>query len=1058
MVPYSVLALPLLSALFASAEVLNGQKTCSCGFYDDKTEELFTDSIIVYFNETNSLPDDLVAETYAQKYEKDWNAVYRQGADPSNIRFNESESLQLFLQPPTDEHLVNGASLRTARRDIQHGSFRTLIKSPRRTMRGSAMSMMWKYNETEVTELSVMNSNQPADAWVGTFVNNEFTERFLGMNYTQLQNETAANRNYTTLEGGLSNGSVNPWDYTEYRIDWTKDYINFYIGGNMTRQVLHKKNKGMPSVPSALYFKHWSTGNRFSMKGPPGRESVANIKWTRMFFNSSSMTEQAREDFVARCPLTEACSMDDPELRGATNFTEIAIQKWKQKGKKSVKRMPALWVSVACLAISSFLLIHTFVKRVAPKLFRKPVTSPASTTAAPPQNASSASSAAGEKEKNPFADDAHPVQEKNPFADPVPSIGSSKSSARSSAVPSSQVHNKRDSDDDLAIEPIEPSSGTWTMGGSTPKAGVSRQTSVMFDSREPTPWNSNFNVTREELVPPMPGVDSQLTLTTPGGQAAAASTDKIAMAIVTEPAMGPAPRMHAHPPPTRDRIDHLAGLTALCSLVVTVMHFGLTYVPAIVMPGGPQHHRSEYWAQKIIAPFILNQMWLGVFFTTSTRFLTSSYLKHGSVEDIAKAAVRRTPRLMIPVASIALLEYFIIDIGGTSYLKYIPSLTWSTWPYVTRYENFGQYISEVIELVFLIPNAVPQITLHYCTGVLWTIAVQLQGSWLVLIGAIIVREIKNPAKRMAFYAFCLVSHWYAQSWGTYLWLGLLLTDLDVTYAYKEYLYKRPLAYYPVITFCWLCVGAGFAVNVVPNWADTTFNFATAEHDIHPDAATGEPLGNTLSAGYPEYFTPRLNGILFAGGMQAIVELSTVVQWFLSTPPFLALFPHVFTIYLLHGLVFWTWGSWLMVFLASRGFVYGVNVAVVGVTSYVLLFLCLPIVTPVIEALGKDVTSLVWTMAQHRSPPRRPTLFPFPKDIFTGRGVNAEAADVETGIKSAVSVTGKTETTKTTVKSVGAEDLGKGMLREQTYETHAYSTEAEQREHEKTRAVSRFSVG
>ena len=80
---------------------------------------------------------------------------------------------------------------------------------------------------------------------------------------------------------------------------------------------------------------------------------------------------------------------------------------------------------------------------------------------------------------------------------------------------------------------------------------------------------------------------------------------------------------------------------------------------------------------------------------------------------------------------------------ATKFLRYLPSLTWSTWPYVTRYENFGQYISEVLELIFLVPNAVPQITYNYCTGVLWTIAVQLQGTWLILLGVIVVREMKT---------------------------------------------------------------------------------------------------------------------------------------------------------------------------------------------------------------------------------------------------------------------------------------------------------------------------
>ncbi|KAF1836633.1 hypothetical protein BDW02DRAFT_520792 [Decorospora gaudefroyi] len=967
----------------ALAEVSSRQGNCSCGFYDSQTRELFTDSVIIYFNETTNLPSDFVAEEYVQNYGKDWNALYREGADPSNLRFNNSSSLELVVQPATDDHLVKGASLRTTRRDIQHGSFRTLIKAPDQWARGTATSMMWKYNESEITELSVMNTNSHEDPWVGTFVNNEFTARDLGMNFSQLLSQPTANRNYTTLGGGLSNGSVDPWKYTEYRIDWTADYINFYIGGNLTRQVLHQDKEGMPSVPSAFYFKHWSTGNRYSMRGPPEkRESVAEIAWIRMFFNSSSMSQRAREDFVVRCPLTEACSMDDTALRGSSPYADVATEEWVQNPPKDITRILALWVSVSCIAFSTLLLIHTLIRRLTPKInkdIRKPV---------------SVSPSVSTTDEN---------QDEDPLELIAYTLSSSdNNSVHNSANGSSPSSHKHNSVDKIAIEKLEPCPGTSTLGGSTPKDGPSRHNSVLFDSRGPTPFDSNFNTTREELYPPLPemqpvGQDSQLTLTGPR-TVINAPEDKIAMETVTESAL-PAPRMHIQPPPPRQRIDHLAGLTALCSLVVTLMHFGLTFVPAIVQPGAHAHSASEPWAQRIIGPFLLNQMWLGVFFTTSVRFLTVPYLRKGKMDDIAKAAVRRTPRLMIPVASIALLEYFFIDVGATKFLKYIPSLTWSTWPYVTRYNNFAQYLSEVLELVFLVPNAIPQITLHYCTGVLWTIAVQLQGSWLVLLGVVVVHEIKTPQKRMCYYAFCLISHWYAQSWGTYLWLGLLLTDLDVTYKWKPYLKARPLAHYATLTFFWCCVGAGFAVNVVPNWIDTDFNFSTAERGIHPDAATGEAVLNTDSAGYPAYYTPRLNGLLFAGGMQAVVELSAAVQWFLSTRPFLILFPHVFTIYLLHGLVFWTYGSWLLVFLADRGFTYGVNVAIVGVTSYALLFCSLPIVTPVIEALGKDVTALVWMTAQQKSPPRRRTLFPFPEDLFTGRRVNGTGVmeDVETGM-------------------------------------------------------------
>ncbi|KAF2015707.1 glycoside hydrolase family 16 protein [Aaosphaeria arxii CBS 175.79] len=967
-------------------EVFRGDQNCSCGFYDPDTEELFTDAIIVYFNETDRIPDDFVTEKYENTYEKDWNAIYRQGALPSNVQLNgSSKTLDLFVSPPTDEHLVNGAGLLTRRKDIQHGSFRVSMKGASRSSRGTAMSMMWQFNETEVTELSVMNMNDPMEAWVGTFVNNEFTTRDLGTNFSTALATSHASSNYSTLGTSLTNGSMDLWYFTEYRIDWTKDMINFFIQGNMSRSVERAKNRGMPSVPAPFHFKHWSTGNRFSMRGPPRKPAIAKIEWIRMFFNSSTTTTQAREDFNAQCSLVNACSMGDHTLRGSTPSSRESAERWKQEGSKSIIRKPALWISVICLCFSSFLVIHALILRAPWRRRSKP-------------DAEDKTSQSGPKPAD--------QSDSNPFEAPAYIIEARTSTSPSPTITSGSMLSGGQSQDDLAIEKVEASPEASLWGGST-HGGPSRPASTRFDSRGTTPkvlspCPSTINIAREEMPLPNRSLHRLERLSVATSKRGSERTlvpsntkepqDKVQMSTVTESAL-PAPRMKPQPLPPRQRIDYLAGLVAMCAILVTVMHFGLTFVPAIVIPGAPRHHESEYWAQRIVAPFILNQMWLGVFFTTSVRFLVSPYLKRGNLQDIAKAAVRRTPRLMIPVASIAMLEYFLVDCGATKFLRYIPSLTWSTWPYVTRYPTAGHFVSEVLELIYLVPNGVPQITFNFCTGVLWTIAVQLQGTWLILCGVIVVYEIRSPWKRMAYYAFCVLNHWYAQSWGSYLWLGLLLTDLDISFKYREYLHASPCVYYPLITLLWLCVATGFSANVIPNWID--FNFATYEHNIHPDIPSGEALWNTPNAGYPAYYKPRLNGLLFAAGMQAIVEISPSVQWVLSMRAFLVLFPHIFTIYLLHGLVFWSWGSWLMIFLADRGLSYGTNVAVVGVTSYALLFASLPLVTPVIEALGKDITSLVWMSAVEESPPRRRTLFPFPDDLLASRqGGGKGEGDVE----------------------------------------------------------------
>lgn len=119
---------------------------CSCGYYDASTKNLFTDSIIVYFNETASLNSaGFEGQTCKNPYEKGWNNQYRQGADLEHLQIlNDSlslwhfpQSLTINISTPTPDHLVMGGSIQTLRRDIHYGSFRTLLKSPRQWTGGS---------------------------------------------------------------------------------------------------------------------------------------------------------------------------------------------------------------------------------------------------------------------------------------------------------------------------------------------------------------------------------------------------------------------------------------------------------------------------------------------------------------------------------------------------------------------------------------------------------------------------------------------------------------------------------------------------------------------------------------------------------------------------------------------------------------------------------------------------------------------------------------------------------------------------------------------------------
>lgn len=61
----------------------------------------------------------------------------------------------------------------------------------------------------------------------------------------------------------------------------------------------------------------------------------------------------------------------------------------------------------------------------------------------------------------------------------------------------------------------------------------------------------------------------------------------------------------------------------------------------------------------------------------------------GNLEDIFKKEIKRVPRLFVPIVIISLLEYFFLSMGVTSSLEWLPSVTYSTWPYVVAQKNFA---------------------------------------------------------------------------------------------------------------------------------------------------------------------------------------------------------------------------------------------------------------------------------------------------------------------------------------------------------------------------------
>lgn len=686
---------------------------CHCGFFDPLTGRSYTDSLIVYFNETGELGDAFNVSSYEHPYEQGWDRYYREGALESNVYYENGSTwnispgwLNLNVSAKTSKHLVNGAEIETKRQDMLYGSFRSLMRSAAPYAGGgSALAMRLLHNDSISAELDLLSMDDSGvTAKYATTTNGQ----------TPLPENSI---NYTTLLDSDYNQS--PWDFWEYRMDWSEESIEWYAGVNKTR-TMEATNW---TLPVSVSFKHWSLGLVNWTQGPPQNDSGAAIGWMRLFFNSSVTSPESRP---LNCSAEHYCSTEDETLRLSTPYTldmerlpaDLLV---KEDKVKEVPSTAAIVLAIASVVVTSVLIIFGLSKKA---ISKKPV-------ARPPLKSHQSDVELSRMKTAGYAPRGEPGNQYRPQVDKHQSSISQKPLLRpldshaGSSVTLGAASTPFESRDRLEI-------------GNSSQEGLGRD---RFDTDNISPaqsrdvYASNLNLGDESLRQreiysenSTPGSrplqnDSRIDGVAVSGTAVASQSNAgLAGAVpgaheaVKAPTVATATVDTAQIPQQRTRVDYLAGLVALCSLLVASTHFVLTYAPSTVMEYLDQHYVSEYWARRTIEPFFFNNIWTGLFFTTSTRFLTTGYLRKGDLKFIAEKTVCRTPRFMIPIVSVILLEYFLMDVGATTYLEYLPSITWSPWPLTSVYPNFGWFINETLQLIYLIPNAAPQLTWNYCTG------------------------------------------------------------------------------------------------------------------------------------------------------------------------------------------------------------------------------------------------------------------------------------------------------------------------------------------------------
>ncbi|KAJ1025142.1 hypothetical protein NDA16_002648 [Ustilago loliicola] len=419
------------------------------------------------------------------------------------------------------------------------------------------------------------------------------------------------------------------------------------------------------------------------------------------------------------------------------------------------------------------------------------------------------------------------------------------------------------------------------------------------------------------------------------------------------------------------RIDYLDGLRGFACFLVSFHHFMLIYYYGITTPRAPHHYpKFEFWFRSFIGPIVVNQgLKLGIFFMLPSRTMTNRYLLKGGLQSMGDATVRRIPRLALPVAGAVLANYFFMDVGAFKWVPRLASRTWSTWSYWQNFDNVMVFLNAFISLWWSSPPIEPALVTGYATGVLWTIPVIVQGTWTTLICALVAHEIKNAYKRFTFYALCISLSWYANTWDLFFMAGLVVADLDSKLNYQAWAAKgvplipeavRRGLHLPERVFKLRVHGQVFAWALfLAAWTQQYLSqiptspgqgFDNWEHEIHPEWKSEEPHAWSDNAGI-NYTDPRVASWILSFSFFLLTDLSNLLRAFFRLRIWSYIGKHAFAVFLMHGVVFWTWSAWLCLTMLAAGAPYWATILVVFFTSYGILFVVAECFTATFDTWG-----------------------------------------------------------------------------------------------------------
>jgi peptidoglycan/LPS O-acetylase OafA/YrhL len=270
------------------------------------------------------------------------------------------------------------------------------------------------------------------------------------------------------------------------------------------------------------------------------------------------------------------------------------------------------------------------------------------------------------------------------------------------------------------------------------------------------------------------------------------------------------------------KLECFESIRGLASFAVLVGHIILGFWPELYARNGPRWEAVPGWLQAL-ARFPGKFLWNGetavtIFFVLSGFVLSLSFFQAGSPRSLGSAAVRRYPRLMLPVAASVLLAFLLLWTGAIrsqETVRFMDQAQGITYDPHAAPGHSNNWLRACYNFPPEIVVALRQATWTAFTGyavynpVLWTMPIELTGSFLVFGFLAVFGCVRN---RWLLYSICgglLAGH--GQDYMLDFLLGIAGCDLWV---HNQKIWKKSLPPAPAVVLLAL------ALFVVP-WKSLT---------------------------------------------------------------------------------------------------------------------------------------------------------------------------------------------------------------------------------------------